>query len=351
MRYAKLILLAGLLLGLTTNAWAIMGSGAVVLKYQDQSMGKFYTDQIDLDGNPATTISVISATTGMFLDPTSPEGAPVYDQLISPWYNADNLGELAQPIANAFESGEDAWGIFKVTSIEMADLASIQNLSPTASGDQIWSELTSSYYLRGMVSGRDDKHVKFDREFDGTNYVTGKQDIESVGDEYTLWSLPKSLAPTWNDVIMQGAAGRAGTLGYEGVTGIDLASGAIAGSIEELTFETIPGFVGVMNETEFYLSGFDASTVVGSAVAVGRITGGASGWAWDTGVIPVQKAGFTETGDIVLNFNDKIDTTGVWSVASDDPVGAFVIPEPVTMLSALLAVSGLAGYVRRRRMG
>jgi hypothetical protein len=51
-------------------------------------------------------------------------------------------------------------------------------------------------------------------------------------------------------------------------------------------------------------------------------------------------------------FESSIDPhfgTGDWALFSDDPGVGRTIPEPLTMISSMLAVGSLGAYIRRRR--
>jgi hypothetical protein len=62
--------------------------------------------------------------------------------------------------------------------------------------------------------------------------------------------------------------------------------------------------------------------------------------------------GFAQLADFEILFDIDPDPTGGtsgWGVTSQDPVAFQVIPEPVTMVGAFLAVGSIGAYIRKRR--
>ena len=80
-------------------------------------------------------------------------------------------------------------------------------------------------------------------------------------------------------------------------------------------------------------------------------------WYFGPGTVPAgydDRHGDSETGDLHQENTFKpykqLFQDDDWSTSSKDPtVGAAPIPEPLTVVGALMALSTLGGYIRKRR--
>ena len=78
------------------------------------------------------------------------------------------------------------------------------------------------------------------------------------------------------------------------------------------------------------------------------VVGGTEATYWDTDTF-VSPYGFPNT-DIRLQFDTIPSNIADWLVKSRDPVSTYFVPEPLTLFGLFAGVSGLAGYIRRRRL-
>jgi hypothetical protein len=132
-------------------------------------------------------------------------------------------------------------------------------------------------------------------------------------------------------------------------------SGVPAGSLVRETFTNIGGSTsGSGSGFGMVVGGSYAPMIAGFPGAVGSQQGKYDD-AWDLaddGLLNGSiggPAGFR--ADLFVRFDVDPDELGAppWLAVSDDPVKFAVVPEPVTMLSALFGLGGLAGYLRKRR--
>ncbi len=322
----KVIVALALVAGIAASA------GAAGIPFQRAYNGPVVMDVI---GNSSGTLY-----TGFLADGVTPMDPGVT-------YDPADL-EKSPDSGMALNAGEDGFGVFYISNIYEGTInPGTQEVFQT--GPTVWSEaLDTKYELVGAYYGRTDIAVTIDPG-------TGDQVIESVGDRLQMWLQPKNTYFSTEQVPLKGEAGRL-TDGngvyldkYDGV-GYD-ANGDPIGELV-LTAETSPGFIGEDPNAETVVN-FEASSSTGNGRSFADVTGGTDAYKFvaDDGIFePFKGAGF-DNADLNMRWNFGVLTNSGWLTNFNDPIGAYVIPEPVTMFSAVLAIGGLGGYLRRRRNG
>ena len=358
MRYAKLILLAGLILAATSTAGALTTTtpgyipmthgwnGPIYSHLHDYSMGDVY-----LPG-PATPM----------------------DTWLTP---AQAIASGATPLpALGAVGGESGWGVFKLDAIYEGKIMPSGDIMPQNIANPLFYDGYKGKELVGIYGGRGDYALKFGAD--------GSQSFLSIGDQYEMYVQDHGL-------FDEGAAGSTGrnadgsytTVGDDASSVVPLNGVSQAGFFPDVAgFGTCPETIAQIfpggafpGHSDLYISLYDNAGQVPAAhtppIGGSGVLGGLSdpsGWTWNLNYFqgnvcgtPPDPPGYF-TADLRLHvttttnngYNDPnfFGNPFNWTVQSSDPLtGSQFVPEPVTMLSALLAVSGLAGYVRRRRMG
>lgn len=241
---------------------------------------------------------------------------------------------------NSF-AGESSWGIFSVDAI-LTGVSETAHQSVQASGTTVWTS-TPTDRLVGIFWGETDASLTVD--------AIGGQTIEGAGLKFAIWSQT-------SDFVLPGQvpSSRDALIPYK-YAGIGTPGGA-AGASLWLTGVSTPGFFmaslgGFATEFESVFSPNQPVNAQGSAATylsleaiAGLGTGSAnaaldSDWFWGAGT----------TADLAMAITTKsLNPTNAainkFTVSDSDPVGA--VPEPVTMFSAFMAISGLGVYIRRR---
>jgi len=243
-------------------------------------------------------------------------------------------------------STEDAWTINRVT--EIVDLVS---------GDTVWSQSGKASQLTAITSGLKDFYYNFDP---ANQRVT----INSVGVRLDLYEVSTVGFPNANtfNTALGPFAGHGGDLLGNGSVYAGTTNGAPI-----LSLRSVPGFInpdgilgGVKSEfqTNLNLSGSGGNGNLGFSFL--DVIGGSQASAFDNNGIQsgIQPGLFT---DVQIQFTQTTFGTNPdgtlksnpfgWISKLDDPLIANYntsVPEPGTMLAALLALS-TTSFVRRRK--
>ena len=314
-KYTKLIAVVGLVLAVSGTASALsLGGyrGPILIQYINYDMGATYTPQTIADGKAACNAAQVGTVTGSY---TIPAGYTY-------------AGEQ-----------EDAWAIFKVTNI------TTDNATPTT----LWTDGQDGEEIVGMLYGLVDVgHF-------GPAAIT-------VSDGYNLDMYVQSDGQysELNTGVSgpMGSGGRVAFDRYEGV-GYDAMGNALAGAELLLHADSVPGS---MDFSGLFFSGETVSHTVSVVDAQSFLN--ASGGKWfDQGNIVTGRTWTQVPNSVPPNavVADAYMVSGVvqydtneggdWDYKSTDPVrmGYNPIPEPMTMFAVAMAISGLGGYMRRRR--
>lgn len=298
MRYLKLLTAVGLLLAVTGTAGAIniggtdIPNGPLVMKFINYDVGVLYH---------------------------VPDGLYTGESTLNSKSQTGPLNGVAP---------EDSWGIFKLTDIYNAD----QSV-------RYWSEATSTQEVTGIFWGERDTYLDQTRT-GGPSTIT--QEIHGVGLNAAFF-----LGTPVNNFNFTGGPAATGSR----AGGDPVYPTATDGTLI-WTFTSVPGWNSDFPGDEFFTTFRPNLTGPTSTSANGGFFGAAT-------AVPVLGTGIWNNllnpDAIAPGVAARFDFTGNpgnhnWLVRSNDPVQVDVIPEPVTMLGLFLGVSGLGGYIRRRRM-
>jgi hypothetical protein len=313
--------MGGIVLALSSPTWAVgiplnqAYNGPLYMQITNWDMGTYYTGHLA----GGTT----DVTTGV-------------------WYAPSALDSYR---STSLQTGEDSWGIFRVTSIFNATLDTITN-SVSQGSTQLYVYGTGSTEIVGMFRGRADNQVMFD-------LVGGKlqQTIRSSGDTIDMYTQPLGTATNW-DAGMFGPAGRTAADAYK-LIGHDAAGANLPAAELVLQGVNQTGFLddGVMTTFTPSPSGMSGNGGFGMYVSW---TGGTELLKYDTNIFKngAVTADVQMAGSIWATSLPFVPLPGYiepWLARTSDPVGLGVVPEPVTMASVLLGIGCLSRYIRKRR--
>jgi len=269
--------------------------------------------------------------------------------------------ELAAPAypTLAGNAGETGWSVFVVDSIEIGEWKGPNNIQGT--GTDLYTDGFGGVELVGTIFGRTDSTITF--------YASGAQEIEFTGDRMTVYEQTHGTF----DYGAAGSSGRIPALGsgvggpydtlYDSVgkTWVDDGDGIVEpgevvdtpGSDMILTGLGEPGYFGLLATTEGY-SLFTPAGGTGSGTVdeFFSFDGGSELVFFDTDGFTPTKGVLFDPADLRVHVTDAPVTvvgTFDWLTTSSDPVTGTIVPEPMTMFSALAGVSALVGYIRKRR--
>ena len=343
MKYAKTVLALGLLLAVCNTS---MGLALKTLPedHPDDLEMKFKFQNWD-DGNTYVPTSTWLATHS--------EG----DDLVLTGTKLDAVKAGTDPdafvvAAAAAVPGEDSWGLFRLQEIQgwdgsayTRDLYDIDDDAgdvPPGDADDVL----------GIFGGIVDKHVTL-TWIDDKGTATPADDIF----EQEIWAAGDNAFVRLHEnadgsMVLQNPGARSGAQTYptftDGTLLLDMAllpdelSGAPLAGMKFLSSVRLDFSGGVVNNV---LSPGLARMVIDIVGGTGASSNG--GPFQDN----VDRDGDPATEDIIFLTNVFGDTTGLgWRGNTDDPAfGGNFIPEPLTMVAVMLSVTGLGGYIRKRR--
>jgi hypothetical protein len=231
-------------------------------------------------------------------------------------YTGAALAALSKTGPAGGVGGEDSWGILNVTSIQ--DAVSPHTPYFTFSG------VIGSRAVIAIFWGEKDASVTLNAD--------GSQDIQGNGMNLAFYDKTIVAGAFPNILPAPGGSGA----GFAGAGDPTDPTSIFFGLTPVLTFTSIPGFQA--SSTNQFFAHFDPS-------------GNSSGGFYITPATVETLTG-SENGDVsglgTVAFTATTPGDNGWLLNSFDPVGVNVVPEPVTMFSAFMAICGLGGYIRRR---
>ena len=340
MRYLKLTAVVSLVLAVSGTA----GATGIPFTHAWNNAGIFahLTDYDSGTSYAGTFVTGANVPTGVTLNPN---GGLASD--------GQTYAALEKLVGNGNLQGEDSWGIFEIDTIFEGRVPNPflahNNITQRNAANPLFSAGFQGKELVGIFHGRTDVGVTF--------FSDGSMKMESVGDSYEVYL---QNVGTFDD----GNAGSAGRI----AAGKYISAGfdAMGNQIGELVlsgnatsgFLGSPGVPGAQIVSQFIPSG----TLPGNAdLYINLATTGNVGTAnnqfdtdyfqgvTDPNATADMRLHVTTTVNNPMNLSPQIVGAFDWTVTSSDPMTSFVVPEPMTMATALFAFGGLASYIRKRR--
>jgi choice-of-anchor C domain-containing protein len=197
----------------------------------------------------------------------------------------------------------------------------------------------------------------------GSSFQNGSFETATVdpGGSYATLSVGNTQITGWT--VIQGVnavSGENGGIDYigplwtasQGARSLDLDNFFAAGGVEQ-TFDTAPGAAYVVT---FDMAGNPGGPPTIKGMRVTASGNASADYAFDTSGASFGSMGWTSmsyaftadlSGSTTLSFQSLSPSGNAWGPALDN-VSVAAVPEPVTMFSAFLAISGLGAYLRRR---
>ena len=309
--------------------------GWVELKYIDFSSGRSYL--------PPDT-SLIPAP------PSS--GTTWFDSVIGE-ANVDALVST-NPAILWDAANEDSMGVFKLTSIRKDPL-----------GTALYGDTSDDRDVVGLLYGLRDQAVEFGITSEG-NIV---QKIQSAYGEMKLYVQPEQT----EEVIFAGTRTAFDAFDTVGITDSVLMTDAVITAWDggqEVSVAVPGGHVAEFQQTDASGAGFGDTDFFLDGIGGYLHDGNWSNWEFeilDPNMWTARGLPYSEDGDYMVEVDivpNSLLTLGPtaggddpdagtfepWLVKTDDPVRGYgYVPEPMTMLGVFMGISGLAGYVRKRR--
>ena len=347
MRYMKIVLAMGLVLTVSATAMATTQippyplndpsySGWIELKYINFSSGRSYAVPDDVE------------------IPDVPDSGTDWFHAVIGEANVDALVQT-NPAILWDAAGEDSVGVFKLTSIRKDPL-----------GTALYADAADDRDVVGFLYGLKDQAVEFGITSEG-NIVQKIQSSDGFLKLYVqepdvaeavLFGGTRTAFDAFSTVGVADSLLLADTVLTDWDGGQEVSAAVPGGHIAEFQ-QTDPSGAGI-GDTDFYLDG------------IGGIwnDGDMSNWEfeiWDPNMWTARGLPYSEDGDYEVEVDivpnplmtlgptvggddPDADTFEPWLIKSDDPVRAYgVVPEPMTMLGVFMGISGLGGYIRKRR--
>lgn len=288
------------------------------------------------------TFKIVNFDMGVIYDP---EGGAA-GTIVSGIGNVNALPQIDPPGADfdaigggLFTGGEseikeDGWGIFRVTEI----------YNTADDSDILWEHGDNGDEIVGMFYGLIDNAVRFSSDSPGQTIIQS---------ENITFDLYEQAVGTWAGTGTAGAPslGSAGRLAFDRFQGVTEAGTLILRG-ESAQGDLIPltGSVGPAEFHSFFkpnasLNSGDGTFFTRLDLVPGTRDYGQFNSNAFPGGVDFQVNGTTKSNAGTTALPRIAD----WTVRSEDPLEAVVIPEPVTLISVGLGAVSLGRYIRRRR--
>lgn len=258
--------------------------------------------------------------------------------------------------------GETSFGVFRIDNVYTGSRVGPNNIAQIGGAPTLWTDGDGGMEIVGIFYGRTDTRVVFNDDAGSIiNPADYKQNIRSADDNYKIYYQPKGTLASYYTGPFPTTAGRLAVDQFKGI-GYSALNTTIAGSELVLT----GGSVHTGGMAAEIIANFDPVSFTGVfdtflLFDVGIPWNETDPYISPPGTDMEMVFPFDALGNPVppLAAHAKLHTTTTafygtqgWDLSSSDPLsgGATAIPEPLTIIAAFLGISGLAGYMRKRRM-
>lgn len=278
-------------------------------------------------------------------------------------HDLNNL-EWIDPV-KADSANETSWGIFKFADVRRGEVDPLtkNNITEvgTPPGNILWTDGDASKQLVGVFYDRRDIGVAFTNRFhtDTSGTYTPEnlfaQEVWSENTKYKMWYQPVGT-------YAEHGAGPNGRLAVDHYPGI----GDVAGYTDHVLLGQDADTISTVFDPIMKVLDTDIGTNHPLGVVYEELASSTRGYImltegeWLEGFQMAFPCGTASEPDAHLRIKSTLADTSLpnlppgvtpWYTYSSDPITGTVgeIPEPVTMLGVLAGMSGLVGYIRKRR--
>ncbi len=259
------------------------------------------------------------------------------------WYT-DPTNELQWYANPGLEENETSFGVFKIHEVYSAERVGYCNMDSATPENLLWHDGDGGKEIVGIFYGRQDDEVFF---VNTTGVPEANlQLIHSSNDEYKIWYQDwGTFNGGHNGLVDRFDVDKFETIGYDADHN-PIGELVLTGSSKECC--------GAAWEIDVFFNpvGLKGDFVTYIELDTGMPWNETDGLGDDDFLMAFPfMPGYGGCSHLRLHTTTHAQSLYPdWDISSSDPITASVyIPEPVTMLGLFLGVSGLAGYIRKRR--